>query len=568
MNSSQVTNNIAKLKDLLKKLLIRNGFENSIPLAEKKDELRKVEYVLISIWVISSVLLLRDFQSRFLWFSLVPPAIIMEQVINLIYCWIDHLRNSGGIKRFAIKDALNRPVRQWFNIMFFVSFFVISLIPNISNYLFADLSYKYLYMMFSSFLGFMFVRDIVNKNKTSVDLYLSLGLGLLRSIKQLWSIINSGIGLVVPGVIVAFIAATFSQDLWLYISELSWVQIALISLLVLLFVLLPSVTFMKKNLDEEVRQMGLENNPFSSDLLYAAVIRRSSYGESKTIPVELFNEYSNCFSWKLLDPIYDTSIQELVDELKRRIVWRIWWSLVFLTPIILFFMFLVGLFLFPSELLSDWTGREIISPFSWLTLGDVIENGSQSLIIKWAISAENPIAKFSVFSTLLLLSYFVIEYSRDAKRVFSNLELNKGILNEWLIIICGFHVVVEHGFQSIVKHWHRGGHLLRGGEHVLEIVVPNNTSKTHVERLIPSVKDLYSVNPLLDSVLFIRVTEAMKSSTSIRLNLVARNDLANLRHGNPTANTACWVWANRHNSNDEVFEFANQIEAETWIKSR
>src|SRR5512133_1362615 len=113
------------LNDVVKRILIKNGFSDVIPLHEREYQLRTIETLLILLWMILSVFLIRSLSLALTWFLLVIICLTVEQLINVSSLWLSHRRKRERI-RFqnspAFRQSLNRPIYQRINIAFCILF--------------------------------------------------------------------------------------------------------------------------------------------------------------------------------------------------------------------------------------------------------------------------------------------------------------------------------------------------------------------------------------------------------------------------------------------------------------
>ncbi len=543
-----------EIKRLIVQILIANGFSEKIPLKDRKYQIDIAENILFFIWVTVSVLLFQKLLDGLVWLLGVGLSFILEQIISIIILWIRHKwRKDKSFFRTSTPyhASTSRTIYERVGVLFFIIFIpvqvVLHIVPSGNNSAFwfgGALAYLLMVSVDNSIL-----KKINNRNSLAIT-WVSLGVELHRAWRQIVSINYRGIRLAIPGVFLGVLLGSVSQDFWLVIENVSWFNLGLIFGLLLLFIIIPSSSQIDHSIEHEISNLNLSENVFGKKNLYRSIISQVHINEAKKIFRLLFDEYEQKYLWKLRKPIYKEAFEALSTEMKNRAKWQFWISLPALTLSVFILTVLIIIIVFPSDIVTDWVGRQVsynLSNFPSFILG-ILNSGTIPNL------ADDPIIKFSAVLTALVIAYFANSYSQDSQTVFNNLHVDKFVLNDLLTLLCGYSMLIEDKSQVIDQILVASKDSYRFYAPV--ILIPDNCDKLSVEKLIES-KTIYCV-------IFAQKESFLNSLTAISKGLSEEKDFWKL----PLANqqSKCWVGLGQGGNTSNLHEFNDFEIARDWLE--
>lgn len=551
-----------RLKEIVIKTLNKNGFGHVVAVEERESQIKKIEYILVGLWILLSCLFIKDIVGVFLWLLMVLTCLFSEQILSLLYVYFVY--RKGTSLRKVYSQSISRSIYKRLNISFFCLYFL-SFILLSSWYISSSTLVMYANLegiIQGGFPGFFIMDNLSKKKDRSLwGMIFNLWYSVTRGGKQTLSLFNSGIGFVIPGIALAFVVGAISQDFWQFISEISWIDLSIILCLVVFFILMPSSSSMARTLDMYIRDLNLDKDCFSVERLYRAVVRCSSDEEAKKILPQQFNVYSDCYSWKWKQPLHNKALTNLIDELKMRAKWSFGLGVILLFPATFFVLLILGN-LFPNELISHWISESGVSNSASLSAGTFVSGKLAQSGNDWKLFFNNPVTKFSILSTFLLMTYFAVDYSKDGQKIFSNLRLGKDILNEWITLLCSYHVLHEEEFQyAFVYFYTTHGGFKPVYLHVL--LLPNDADSFLAYRVAERAKELYE-SSIEYCFVMVAISEFFKSNIAIKSYYELESAIINNQSSMPTNNPKCWVGKNKKNSKMSIDDFLNLDEAFDW----
>lgn len=574
------------LKNLIKKTLIRAGFSEVIPLEERENQLLIADIIIVTLWAVSTIFTLHNILSILLWASLIIASFAIEQLINIFPALLQYIHQRIKDKSRLLR-SFYRTFEQRINLVFISTCVLLLLAVNpvsaqlkflhndsirISQKEIESFSQTYYYYFFiQGFFMALLASDVIYKKTRGVDqtfrsIILSIGLGLLRGVKQ----IEAGFGIVAPGIVLAFFVSVISQELWQFMSSTSWMVIFILLGLLLLFIALTSRSI-GKSVDEEIRELEIEKNIFSPEKLYRAVIRCTPYKAAKQVNRDLFEDYEMSYSWKLKSPLFDKTMNILITEMQKRALWQFWMSILLLMPLIFIFLATLTIIMFPDGLVEKWiSGYEISDPIQ-LAIPFPQTEESQNQTQDKQLIIEGPKLKFVVVSTFLLLGYFASSYVQDHKRIFSNLHLETNSISDWLTLLGAYQAIKENNFQLLggfytpVGRWPQA--ILFGSPVLL---VPNDADGSLVRLVIKQAAKQHGINKRLLCAVITKVENFLESIAALSWNLESELDIevditTVVEHTIvPKTEPCCWVWLDKGDQEKGLFEFFNFDDARLW----
>lgn len=544
---------INELYYIIQQAVSHIGFSALIPVSDRPHHLRGIKYGLIAIWIISSLLGLSGTINRIYWLFMVVLCLFLEQGLNFFYCWCMSLLKKQSSIQFLTESAY-RSLFQRFNLIYFFLFSV--LVHRLKDLTFGSLE---LYLIPGVGVAtLLIIENTFYKKQSIIDKLDILFLSLFRIKNQLITIFSSGIGIITPSIIIIFILSAISQDLWKFINEMTWLQIAILTLFIIIFVLIPSTSNSMKVIDEKIRSLEIEKHPFSSERLFHAVIRCIPLERYKSINRSIFDIYSEYSCWKLTKTIYQQELQNIINECQRRVSLHVFLSVLILTPLIVVFVYIITTLLFPLSIIKDWTGTSFNLQFLSL-------DTTALSLAKWEDISANPIAKFSCVTSLLLLANLVVGYSQNSRQMLTNLGVNGAIISDWLTILCAYKIIKETDFQLIGTLYTP---VRQGVYYILPLVlVPDMTDIENLVRVTGIANHIFINKSLNQCAILMRKMDFLKTTTAITMGITDDTTTPSsiFTMFNPTM---CWAWLGEGFIETGIWEFKSLYEAQEWIGQR
>jgi len=368
--------------------------------------------------------------------------------------------------------------------------------------------------------------------------------------------------MVAPGVILAFILASISNELWQFIDTLNWTKLTIIFLGLLVLVIFPSISSVGKSLRIYFDTYEFTNEPFSPDSLYKAVIQCTSRAYAKKLSIKKFDPYLEGNQWKWQKKIVENSSDDLFYALKERVQWLLWFSVFLLLPLLFIFMILCTSLLF-SELLISFGPS--IKPFdsSVSFLFRALSLG-YPLNIKgfWDIFINDPMVKYSALSSVILITNFVLSYVQDGKTIMANVQAGEKKINAWFTLICAYNSLKGFEYQEIYTFY--AGY--KGLMHLPVVLVPSDADDALIGRVANRLQttDWYRC----PCIFVMRSNQFLRSAVDVSYFGGDVNEIPSSVIREENGLTKCSVWLEKRNGNTELREFTDINTANLWASNQ
>ena len=112
-----------KLREIVIRTLNINGFGYVVAIEEQKNQIKIVEYTLVSLWLFLSCVFIKSLTGILLQLFLFFIALIGEQVLLLVFFYFVH-RKKFNYKKMRLQ-SLSRSVYQRLTVVFFCLYFLL-----------------------------------------------------------------------------------------------------------------------------------------------------------------------------------------------------------------------------------------------------------------------------------------------------------------------------------------------------------------------------------------------------------------------------------------------------------
>ena len=556
LGNIQKASSLNEIKSIVVKSLIANGFSASIRLEDRKYQLTVLENTLTGLWIALSIITAGSLRNAGIWILTIVLALLVEQIIDIVIYRFKSRNQSDS--RWFYARLFSRSIYKRMN--GWLAIFLIAIFISVTSLFHFETVYpKFLWFMFISLI-YIQLAVMDNSFRVSVkDKLLSLGLWLIRGMS---SILKTRFNMVAPGVILAFILASISNELWQFIDLLSWTKLSIILLGLLVLVIIPSIFSVGKSLRIYFDTYKFTNEPFSPESLYKAVIQCTSRAYSKRISIKEFDPYPEGNQWKWQKKIVENSKDELFFVLAEMALWHFWLGVFLLLPLLFIFMSLCTSFLFPELLISF---RPSIQPFessvSFLFRSFLLDyplniNGFLNLFL------DDPLIKYSALSSVVLITSFVLSYVQDGKTIISNVQGDEKKLNAWFTLLCAYNSLKEYEYQEIYAF--QEGY--KGLARLPVVLVPSDTDNALMERVANRLQVIeWYRSPC---VFMMRANHFLESAVDVSHFGGDVNEIPTSVIREEKGLAKCCVWLERKNGTTTLRWCADLYTAYRWVLSQ
>jgi hypothetical protein len=546
------TRSLEAIKSIVVKALISNGFSETVRLEDRKYQLTVFENRYAKLWLVLSYVLVGSIKNAGIWTLTILLALLAEQIIDIIIYRFRFRSQSGS--QWFYERLFSRSLYKRMNI--WLAVFLIAIFLRLVILFSFDIVNRSSVWFIGISTVFVQIAVMDNSFRMSIkDKLLSLGLWLIRGMS---SILKTRFSMVAPGVILAFILASISNELWQFIDTLSWTKLLIIILGLVVLVIIPSISSVGKSLRIYFDTYKFTNVPFLPESLYKAVIQCTSREYAKRISIKKFDLYPEGNQWKWQKKIVEISVNKLFDELRERVHWHLWLGVFFLLPLLFIFMSLCTSFLFPELLTSFGPSVKTFEPslrflFRLFLLGHPLD-----LDGFWNLFLNDPLIKYSALSSVILITNFVLNYVQNGKTIISNIQGDEKKLNAWFTLLCAYNSLKECEYQEI-DAFHEG---YKGLARLPVVLVPSDTDNALMERVANRLQVvgwyrspcvfMMRANHFLDSA--VDVSHFGGDITEIPASVIREEK----------GLAKCCVWLERKNGNTELREFTDLYTAYRW----
>jgi hypothetical protein len=433
--------------------------------------------------------------------------------------------------------------------------------------------------LFSFCVGFLLIFAVVYnvlpdqyKKMSMVVNILSLGIFLIRAIKQFFRTLDNGLLMIVPGVVISFVLGTISDNLWQLINRIQWDELAIIISCLIAPILISGLYL--KTINNKLQEFDYDVNLFSPELLYKTLIKRASRANAKKYSPAIFKQFQQSISWKWGERIVKTAQKELALELKEQAVLDYWFGIII--SCILLFTFLCILFSagFPQDMLNQWIGQKPVISLVFLWNELKLTHGFAFTSSFWSLVANDPVLKYSALSASILTCLLALDYAKDDKRLSIVLRLNKTNFLEWMILVCAYISHRELEYQklgSIFIDMDQDGGFIRHQIAVPVILIPSKTAIANIGEVIPRLPKIVTDRGeryLVPCVFIMSAEDFLNSPSDIIYFRGDVDDISVNMMGNKGKISNCWVWIKNKNGRKEIMEFNDIDSARDWVLSK